>query len=211
MNYIFDFDGTIADSLPAFIAVFNKTVRNNKDPITAEEIAVLRSMTLRKAIKHLGIRWWQVPKLLVQGVPDFHALVPTLKPFNGMSETIKKLHDRGDGLYIVTSNTNESVQVFLKKNNLTHYFSDISTGAGLFNKSKYIRRVMKEHDLKRKECVYVGDEARDIQAARLAVIKVASVTWGFNDRSLLKKQRPTYLIDEPNQLLDINNFKANRK
>ena len=203
MNYIFDFDGTLADSLPAFIAVFNKTVRNNKNPITAEEINHLRSMSLRKAIKHLGIRWWQVPKLLVQGIPDFHALVPGLKSFKGVPEVIKELDRRGDKLYIVTSNTRESVDVFLEKNKLAGYFIDITANAGLFNKSKYIRKLMKRNNLKRKDCIYIGDEARDIQAARLAVIKIASVTWGFNDIQLLRKNHPTYLIEEPSQLLNL--------
>lgn len=203
MNYIFDFDGTIADSLPAFIAVFNKTVRNNKNPLTAEEIATLKGMTLRKAIKNLGIRWWQVPRLIVQGIPDFHALVPTLKPFDGIANTIKELHLRGDKLFIVTSNTRESVDIFLKENKLDKYFSDKYTNAGLFNKSKYIRKLIKNNNLKRKDCVYIGDEARDVQAARLAVIKIISVTWGFNNKELLKKQHPTYIIDKPQQLINL--------
>ena len=62
---------------------------------------------------------------------------------------------------------------------------------------------MKRNNLKRKDCIYVGDEARDIQAARLAVIKIASVTWGFNDIQLLRKNRPTYIVEEPAQLLNL--------
>lgn len=203
MNYIFDFDGTLADSLPAFIAVFNKSVRDNKDPLTAEEIQKFREMPSRKAIKMAGIRWWQVPRLLMQGIPDFHALVPTLKPFNGIPETIKQLHKRGDRLFIVTSNTRESVEVFLAKNKLADYFEDISTGAGLFNKSRYIRRLMRIHKLKRPSTLYIGDETRDVKAARLALIKIVSVTWGFNTAKILRKQRPSYLINKPEQLLDI--------
>jgi phosphoglycolate phosphatase-like HAD superfamily hydrolase len=211
MNYIFDFDGTLADSLPAFIAVFNKTVRDNKNPLTAEEIHTLRNMTLKKAIKHLGIRWWKVPRLIVQGIPDFHALVPKLKPFKGVPEILKQLEERGDKLFIVTSNTRESVDVFLEKNKLTDYFTDIYTNAGLFNKSKYIRKLIKKNHLKRKDCVYIGDEVRDIKAARLAVIKIASVSWGFNDKELLKKHYPTYLIDKPSQLMNLPKKRSKAK
>ncbi len=203
MNYIFDFDGTLADSLPAMIAVFNKNVRNNEDPLTPEEIQHLRGMSSRKAIKHLGVRWWQVPKLLLAGLPDFKALVPTLESFPGLPEVIHKLHARGDNLYIVTSNTRDSVDEFLRLHKLDGYFSDIATGAGLFSKGKHIRRLMKQQDMKRKSTVYIGDETRDIQAARLARIRIVSVTWGFNTAAALKKRRPSYLIDNPKQLLEI--------
>lgn len=204
VNYIFDFDGTLADSLPAMIAVFNKNVRNNQDPLTPEEIQALRGMSSRRALRNLGVRWWQVPKLLVQGLPDFKALVPTLQTFPGLKDTIKQLHARGDRLFIVTSNTEGSVDEFLHLQKLDRYFEDTVTGAGLFSKSKHIRRLMKDHGLKRRQTVYIGDETRDIQAARLAGIKIVSVSWGFNTAKALRKRRPTYLIDKPKQLLEIS-------
>lgn len=211
MNYIFDFDGTIADSLEAFIAVFNKTIRDNHDPLTAEEIARLRKMTAWQVARSLGIKWWKIPRLILQGIPDFHALVPGLKPFRGMKVVLRQLHARGDSLYIVTSNTQESVEVFLAKNKLTEYFSDIYTGAGIFNKSKYINKLITRNSLKRRQCVYIGDEVRDINAARLSLIKIASVTWGFNDTEVLRKHKPTYLINQPEQLLTIGPKKGAEK
>ncbi len=203
MNYIFDFDGTIADTLPAFIAVFNKTVRGNEEPMTPEEIQRLRGLPSRRALKAVGVKWWQVPKLVVQGIPDFHALIPTVEPFPGIPEVIRELRKRGDNLYIVTSNTQESVETFLRNHDLDGFFDDIATSASLFNKSRYIRRLMKKHGLKRRDTMYVGDETRDVQAARLALIKIISVTWGFNTAKILKRQRPTYLIDNPRELLNL--------
>lgn len=203
MNYIFDFDGTLADSLPALIAVFNKNIRGNEAPLTPEEIQKFRGMTSRQAIRMAGVRWWQLPRVLMTAMPDFYALMSTLKPFDGIPEMLKQLHDRGDKLFIVTSNSNESVRVFLKKHGLGGYFTDVMSSAGLFNKGRTIRRLIKNNNLKRRDCVYVGDETRDVRAARLARIKPVSVTWGFNTAKILKKQRPAYLISHPNELLDI--------
>ena len=200
-NFIFDFDGTIADSLPAMITVYNKLIRNNENPLTGEEIASLRGMTSRQAIRHLGVRWWQVPKLLLLGMGDFHELVPTLKTFDGLPEVIRELHVRGDKLFIVTSNSHDNVMKFLELNSLDKYFTEIATGSGLFSKAKHIRRLMKRHGMKRRETVYIGDETRDIQAARLALIKPVAVAWGLNTRRILARQRPAYLIDEPAQIL----------
>jgi phosphoglycolate phosphatase len=151
----------------------------------------------------MGVRWWQMPKLLLQGIGDFNALLPTMDPCEGMPDTIKKLHKRGNKLFIVTSNTHENVTNFLKLNNLQDYFIDIKSVPSLFKKSKHIRRLIKENNLKRRETIYVGDETRDIQAARLSFIKVVSVSWGFNTRKILAKQRPNFLIDNSKELLDI--------
>lgn len=203
MNYIFDFDGTLADSLPAMIGLFNKVIRGNDDPLTAAEVQALRGMSSHRAIRQLGVRWWQVPKLLLRALPDFQAMAPRLDSFTGLHEVIRQMYERGDKLYIVTSNTRESVDRFLKAQKLDAYFTDVVTGAGLFKKSKHIRRLMRDHKLKRKETVYIGDETRDIQAARLAFIKPVSVTWGFNTRAILKRQRPAYLIDDPKELLTV--------
>ncbi|MDQ3064675.1 MAG: HAD-IA family hydrolase [bacterium] len=204
-NLIFDFDGTLADSLPAMIAVFNSRIRGEDNPLTNDEIERLRGMTSRKAIKNLGIRWWQIPKFLLQGMGDFHALVPTLKPFTGLLETVDTLYKDGYQLFIVTSNTHDNVELFLKNNKLDKYFVDMATGAGLFNKAKHIRRLMKKHGLKRSNTVYIGDETRDIAAARMAMVKPVSAAWGFNSREILKKKRPSYLIDKPKELLSIFN------
>lgn len=203
MNFIFDFDGTIVDSLEAFIAVFNKHVRDNKEPLSPKEIDRFRMMNSRRALRNAGVRWWQIPKLIVRGIPDFRALLPSLKPFETLPGVLGELHKRGDKLFIVTSNTHESVDTFLKQNKLDTYFSGMDTAAGVFSKASHIRNMIKVYKLKKKETVYVGDETRDVQAGRYARIKVVAVTWGFNHRSILKKYRPAYMIHKPEELLRI--------
>jgi phosphoglycolate phosphatase-like HAD superfamily hydrolase len=203
MNFIFDFDGTLADSLDAMMSVFNKHLRPANNPITHQEVQTLRGMTSRRALKKLGVKWWQIPKLLMLGMPDFYELIPSLQSFDGMSSTLKKLHARGDQLYIVTSNTDINVQRFLKAQGLEGYFSDIVGGSSLFKKAKDIKKLIKKHSLHKKDTVYVGDETRDISAAKGARIKVVSVTWGFNTSKVLQKKRPHFLIHQPNELLAI--------
>lgn len=160
-------------------------------------------MSSRQAIKHIGLHWWQIPKIILQGIPDFHALVPQLNTFKGLPETLELLKKRGDKLFIVTSNTHDIVDKFLHQHDMRQYFIEIASGASLFKKSGYIRKLMKEQGLKREETVYIGDETRDIQAARRAHIKIVSVTWGYNSRDVLKKRHPNYLVEEPKDLLDV--------
>ncbi|PSB03825.1 HAD family hydrolase, partial [Merismopedia glauca] len=51
--------------------------------------------------------------------------------------------------------------------------------------------------------IYVGDETRDIEAARKSKIKAIAVCWGFNFREILAKYKPDFLIDRPSQLLEV--------
>ena len=59
---IFDFDGTLADSLPWFLQATNALAAHyHFTPIAAHEIETLRRATPRQVVRHLGVRWWQVP------------------------------------------------------------------------------------------------------------------------------------------------------
>ena len=60
---------------------------------------------------------------------------------------------------------------------------------------------MDKYHLDQNQTVYVGDEVRDIEAARRAEIQVIGVTWGFNTRAVLKKNSPDTIVDNPADLL----------
>ena len=51
--------------------------------------------------------------------------------------------------------------------------------------------------------IYVGDEVRDIEAARKAGVAAAAVTWGFHAETLLTANHPDHLITEPRQLVEL--------
>ena len=65
---------------------------------------------------------------------------------------------------------------------------------------KIIKIIKKENALKDK-CIYIGDETRDIEAARKAGVKVAAVSWGLNSREALEKYQPDWLLENPKNLL----------
>ncbi len=50
---------------------------------------------------------------------------------------------------------------------------------------------------------YVGDEVRDVVAARQAQVKSIAVTWGFNTLTALQQAQPHALIEQPQELLTI--------
>jgi phosphoglycolate phosphatase len=59
---------------------------------------------------------------------------------------------------------------------------------------------LKQQNLRLEQAIYVGDEIRDIEAAKRSNIKVIAVSWGFNSKEILAQHEPDFLIDEPKQL-----------
>ena len=66
-----------------------------------------------------------------------------------------------------------------------------------------IKHLLKEKNFSNGDMVYVGDEVRDIKAAKKARVRVIAVTWGLNSRKILEKEHPDYLVDRPQELLKI--------
>ncbi len=56
---------------------------------------------------------------------------------------------------------------------------------------------------RREECLFVGDSEVDIATAKNAGLVCAAVTWGFRERELLEGLKPDYMIDRPEELLDL--------
>ena len=201
---IFDFDGTIADS---FAAVMDIAYRVTKKAELADinNIHAMRNqhIGLREAIKLLDIPRWQGAWLIKKGrniiAKDIHA-VPL---FEGMEEALARLNQAKYDLYIVTSNSTRNVERFLASRGLAGEFKKVYGGAGLFKKSRLIKRVLKSNRLSHETTVYVGDEVRDIEAARLVEMPVIAVSWGYNTEQLLLQHQPTVLARTPQQLTDI--------
>jgi phosphoglycolate phosphatase-like HAD superfamily hydrolase len=62
---------------------------------------------------------------------------------------------------------------------------------------------MQQNHLSAEEIVYVGDETRDIEASKKIHVKVIAVSWGFNSREALAKQKPEFLIHKPSELIEV--------
>ncbi len=201
---IFDFDGTIADTVDALVSIANSlAVEFSYAPITPEEFIILRNLTSREIFKYSGIPLFKIPFLLKKVKKELKNKIPELKPISGIEEALVQLKDNGNRLGIITSNSKGNVEEFLKINNLDYLFEFVYSGVTIFGKTTIINNVLKQKHLKAQEVIYVGDETRDIESSKKAHIKVISVTWGFNSEEALLKQNPDYLIHHPRELLEV--------
>jgi phosphoglycolate phosphatase len=203
---IFDFDGTIADTVDALVSIANRLAKEfGYVQITPEELALLRNLTSREIINYSGISVFRIPFLVKKVKGELKSKIPELKPIPGMKEALIDLINAGHRLGIITSNSKDNVTEFLRINELENLFEFIYSGITIFGKTTIINNLLRQKQIKPEAVIYVGDETRDIEASQKANIKVVAVTWGFNSPEVLAKQNPNYLIHHPSDLLEVVN------
>ncbi|MGA9381427.1 MAG: HAD-IA family hydrolase [Phormidium sp.] len=201
---IFDFDGTVADTFDALVTISNNLAPEfGYLPATPEEISKIKDLTTREIIQRSGVAIYKLPFLLRKVIAELNSKIHALSPVEGMQTALFELKKQGNKLGIITSNDRENVQVFLQNNCLLDLFDFIYSGTRLFGKSRVINNFLRQANLQPGEIIYVGDETRDIEAAKKSNIKVIAVSWGFNSRKILKQQKPDFLIEHPQQLIEV--------
>lgn len=200
---IFDFDGTLADSFSKIVETFNDLAREyNLHQVKPEEIPALRKISSRELLKKFGFPTWRLPFLLQKGKRMLRKKVMSVHLFDGIEKTVKELKKEGHVLGILSSNSRANVKKIIE-NSKINVFDFVHISSNLFGKSRMLNKIIKKYGYDKKDVYYVGDETRDIEAARECGIKMIAVSWGFNDRGILKKYKPDYLINKPEELLKI--------
>lgn len=199
---IFDFDGTIADSFDTVLQITNRlAVEFGYPPVLPDDVKRLKNLSSREVLKQSNVAMVHLPFLLRRFRHELNQQIRQLKPIPGMREILAELKQRGHRLGIVTSNSQENVLAFLEGQGLGNLFDFVDSGLTLFGKGRLIQRVIRQQNLSPETVIYVGDETRDIEAARKTQIKVIAVGWGFNSTQILAEHQPDFLVHQPDELV----------
>lgn len=198
---IFDFDGTVGDTIHFIYKVANELATEyGFEHVTKEEFDILRAKSPFEIIAQLKIPFWKIPFILHKGRDRLKRHMRNAPYIPGIRDVLLKLKLQGYVLGMLTSNSQENVDIFLKKNDL-HTFDFINTENNIFGKQFSLRNIIQNRKLDITKTIYVGDEVRDIEACQTVGLDIISVTWGFNAKKLLQKYNPTYIVDKPVELL----------
>lgn len=200
---VFDFDGTIADTLEDSLQVLNQLAEEFRfQPLRPEDVERAKDMTLAQLIRFLRIPKRKIPILLGRGRKLLRERIESAPLCAGMGDTIRRLSEDGWQMGILTSNSAENVEAFLRTHEL-EYFQFISSVSRLTGKHKFIRAILRTFSLRADQILFIGDETRDVKAARKARVPMAACTWGFNSQSALTRFEPEFLVKEPAELLEV--------
>ncbi len=201
--FVFDFDGTVADTFPYIFKVSNKLAKMyGFEEVSEKKFHELRSMSPVEIIKELQIPILKIPFILQKGRTLLKKNMPEVGIFPGMSEVIDSLKRSNKKVGILTSNSRENLDLFLKKYSIED-LDFIYTENNIFGKQFTLSKMLKEQALSKENVIYIGDEVRDIEACRVLDLDIISVTWGFSSKEALQKNEPTFLVDKPEEILGL--------
>lgn len=204
MVIIFDFDGTMADSFTLIKELYNKHapeygVRTIESEEHWEEI---RRMNFRQLMNSFDVKPHQIPRYLVIAKKLMLQEADKIELFPDIVDIVKQLHNEGNQLYVLSSNTEELVSNILNRYDILDLMT-VMKSSRLFGKSQSVKRLMKQQKMLTDEVWLVGDETRDIEAANKAGVKSIGVTWGFHPGEVLRTKNPTVVVNKPLEILKV--------
>ena len=202
-TFIFDFDGTLADSLNHVVPLYNSIADHFGVPqVTATDVAQLRRMSTKEALDAYGVPLWKLPGIVRAVRARLRTQIDQLQPFAGIAETLATLKRAGTQCLLLSSNSRDNIETFLTHHRL-NLFEHLTCGTSLFGKATRLRKLLAHASLMAANAVYIGDEVRDIEAAKAVGVSSIAVSWGYGERGTLLAAQPDHLIDQPQQLLQL--------
>ena len=207
---IFDFDGTIADTL---LFSFQKFLEISKllqiDNLSDKQIIKeIRSKSYQELLKGSFKRAWlklpYVVSMIKNMQVELEKEMESIKFFPGIKKFLFDLKKEGYKLAIISSNRKENIDKFIKFNKL-NVFDFVHGKTDLFGKSNYLEKFLGDFSLKKSEAIYIGDEIRDVEACKKVGIKMIGVSWGLHTVEALKKAEVDYIAKKPSEILKIIN------
>lgn len=190
---IFDFDGTLADSGPWMVRALNEAApRFGYRQVGDEEIQALRAKDNKTIIREMGVPMWKLP-FIAHYIRRQAAQAPPPPLFDGVPEALLGLREAGLRLAIVSSNSETTIRRALRAH--ADLIEAYDCNSGLFGKASKFRSILRRMRVAAPDAIAIGDETRDIEAARIAGVPCGGVAWGYALPELLRANGADVIFD----------------
>ncbi|WP_269846267.1 HAD hydrolase-like protein [Falsiroseomonas bella] len=196
---MFDFDGTLADSWPWLLAALDGLApRFGFTRPDQAELEALRACDAPTVMRRLGVSRWRLPAIGTE-LRRLAREAPPPPLFPGVAGMLDRLADAGIALGIASSNSAAQIRRTLgtaRSARIAH----LAAEASLFGKAARFRRILRESGIAAPQALAVGDELRDIAAAREAGIAAGAVAWGYANPDRLRAEAPDAFFERPEEI-----------
>lgn len=200
---IFDFDGTVANSIEKIRDLINELApRYGFAQISPEKFAAMRDLPLTRAVRVTHLPFYKLGSAIAVILSEYRKIIPDLEPCAGIVPVLNEINGMGVSLALMSSNRTDNLEAWLKHNNIGCFDWVEGTG-GILKKHDNILSQIRKHRMDADKVLYVGDEARDIKAARKSKVRIVSVAWGLHSAGHLQSLKPDFLVHEPQELIAI--------
>jgi phosphoglycolate phosphatase len=189
---VFDLDGTLADSRALMFEALDDAARRfGFRRIDEAEAEALRDRDARAILRALRVPLWKLPRIAAH-VKALATAAPPPPLFPGAAAMLDRLRLAGVTLALVSSNSEANARRALGEAAacIGHWACD----ATLFGKASRFRQVLRGTGRLPGEAMAIGDELRDIAAARSAGVQAGAVAWGYAMPAALIAAQPDILF-----------------
>jgi phosphoglycolate phosphatase len=198
---IFDFDGTLGDTLGWMLDTSDALAEKfGYRKIDRSQLDQLRHLSAREMMKVQKLPALKLPAIAAHFQKLMTADAGRIAMFGGVPEMLRALHASGVRLAIVSSNSEENVRIILGPE-LCGLVSMFNCGASMFGKAPKFRKVLKRLGVRPGEAISVGDEIRDLDAAREVGLATGVVCWGYTAPDALKAQKPDHVFETMGEIV----------
>ena len=193
---VFDFDGTLADSLGWLVSVMPETaVRFRFNHAGPEYHDYLRSLDAAELLQYLKIPAWKIPIIALHLRKRMACETDKIPLYPGVSEMLQDLASGHLTLALLSSNSRNNVLRILGPR-LSDCFDFYHCEVPYLGKTHQFGKLLKRSGFHPSETLYIGDETRDLEAARSHGVDFGAVAWGFNNPNAFERHQPEYLFEE---------------
>lgn len=208
---LFDLDGTLADTAPDLARALNRVRAAHR--LAPMPVAITRPYTSSGARGLLKIGFGLDPgnerydALKLQFL-DFYAaeICVDTRLFDGMAELLDRLDQDCVPWGVVTNKAERFTLPLLQSLHLNERAACIvggDTAARLKPHPDPLLYAAAALQLPASACLYVGDDLRDVQAARAAGMRVIAAKYGYlGDGGAIESWQADAIIDHPREVLD---------
>lgn len=197
---IFDLDGTLADSFPWFLRTINDVAdRFNFRRVADQDIEELRHASSREILARLEVPLWKLPAIARHARRLKAEATSEISLFDGVEAMLRTLAGNGVQLALVTSDSEANARE--KLGEAAALFSHFDCSASLFGKPAKFRRVIRRAGVEPARVISIGDEVRDIEAARAVGIACGAVCWGYAAPAALRAHAPDHTFEQLNEIV----------
>lgn len=202
--YIFDFDGTLVDSLYDSIHCVNQALEQEGKPVYRGNLETIIYKDFRKfLVDNDAGKNSKVYHLYNDIYRKYDK--PNTKPYEGIIDVLKTLSKQGATLAVCSNKENNYLVEYTKKlfpNIDFKYISGHREGIRDKPNPDRLLEIIEKEGTPLDEVIYYGDKDVDIEAAKQAGIDMILVSYGQGNEEDYNNDYPLKIIDSPRDLLD---------
>ncbi|BAC49969.1 blr4704 [Bradyrhizobium diazoefficiens USDA 110] len=199
---IFDLDGTLADSFPWFLRTINDVAdRFGFRRVADEDIEGLRHASSREILSRLEVPLWKLPAIARHARRLKAEAASEISLFAGVEAMLRTLAGNGVQLALVTSDSEANARE--KLGEAAALFAHFDCSASIFGKPAKFRRVIRRASVELDRVIAIGDEVRDIEAARAVGIACGAVSWGYAAPAALRALAPDHMFAQMEDIAEV--------